>query len=150
MKTLDSGRAGGTPITQTPSQQQTTLGNFHFQQDPNNPQIWIITNDPAAAAPSSRHANHSNNQSARMPGGSESSNMMPRDYKMRSNIIVLLSNVFRNDELQRHRRTHTGEKRFACGDCGKKFTRSDHLTKHERTHTRKRMLMTQPLRVNYN
>ncbi|KAJ1345719.1 hypothetical protein KIN20_000315 [Parelaphostrongylus tenuis] len=65
-------------------------GNFHFQQDPNNPQIWIITNDPAAAAPSSRHANHSNNQSARMPGGSESSNMMPRDYKMVMDDVMLL------------------------------------------------------------
>lgn len=28
-----------------------------------------------------------------------------------------------------------GEKRFACGHCGKKFMRSDHLTKHERTHS---------------
>ena len=30
----------------------------------------------------------------------------------------------------------TGEKRFECADCGKRFMRSDHLTKHMRTHTK--------------
>uniref|UniRef100_A0A8W7PDN8 C2H2-type domain-containing protein n=1 Tax=Anopheles coluzzii TaxID=1518534 RepID=A0A8W7PDN8_ANOCL len=40
----------------------------------------------------------------------------------------------RSDELQRHRRTHTGEKRFECVECNKKFMRSDHLSKHIRTH----------------
>lgn len=40
----------------------------------------------------------------------------------------------RSDELQRHRRTHTGEKRFQCPECQKKFMRSDHLSKHIKTH----------------
>ncbi|KAF4518042.1 hypothetical protein B566_EDAN009275 [Ephemera danica] len=39
---------------------------------------------------------------------------------------------------KRHRRTHTGEKRFQCTECNKKFMRSDHLSKHIRTHTKQR------------
>jgi uncharacterized Zn-finger protein len=39
---------------------------------------------------------------------------------------------------QRHRRTHTGEKRFQCTECNKKFMRSDHLSKHIRTHSKVR------------
>ena len=40
----------------------------------------------------------------------------------------------RSDELQRHLRTHTGEKRFECKFCLKRFMRSDHLNKHLKTH----------------
>jgi len=40
----------------------------------------------------------------------------------------------RSDELQRHVRTHTGDKRFVCSLCNKRFMRSDHLAKHAKTH----------------
>jgi hypothetical protein len=54
---------------QTKSQQRITLGNLHFQQDPNDPQKWIITNDsgpigsnagpqqPAAPPPNNSQSN---------------------------------------------------------------------------------------------
>ncbi|NXT31434.1 SP7 factor, partial [Pelecanoides urinatrix] len=40
----------------------------------------------------------------------------------------------RSDELERHVRTHTREKKFTCLLCSKRFTRSDHLSKHQKTH----------------
>lgn len=40
----------------------------------------------------------------------------------------------RSDELSRHRRTHTGEKKFSCPVCLTRFMRSDHLAKHTRRH----------------
>ena len=33
----------------------------------------------------------------------------------------------RSDELSRHRRAHTGEKKFACTVCGRRFVRSGML-----------------------
>lgn len=40
----------------------------------------------------------------------------------------------RSDELSRHKRAHSGIKKFACKHCGKAFMRSDHLMKHEKRH----------------
>jgi hypothetical protein len=47
--------------------------------------------------------------------------------KGKTGLLKYLITMFPTDELQRHRRTHTGEKRFLCPECNKKFMRSDHL-----------------------
>ena len=54
----------------------------------------------------------------------------------------------RSDELSRHKRAHTGEKKFVCSTCSRAFVRSDHLLKHVKRHQKKEAKLTEkPLKA---
>lgn len=62
-------------------------GNLHFQQDPNDPQKWIITNDPTPTGSAHPVMSNPNPMSSRMSGGgADSPSMMSNEYDMNTSI----------------------------------------------------------------
>jgi len=142
-------------------QNRITLGNLHFEQDPNDPQKWIITNgtqdSPPCPAPvqttqeydmnsptTSGSANNNVSYKQKTPKRCActcpncTSNTSKVGDKQRLHICHLCEKTYgKTSHLRAHLRGHAGNKPFACdwAHCQKRFTRSDELQRHRRTHT---------------
>lgn len=90
---------------------------FVFQQAPSEAEDSLPADE----------SNSNENSSIQYP-------LVQRTTKQLSCVICNYHCVYKS-ALDRHMRTHTGEKPYACTHCGYKCTRSNHLKRHMAIHT---------------
>ncbi|VDK43811.1 unnamed protein product [Anisakis simplex] len=126
--------------TLSAGQQRITLGNLHFQQDPNDPQKWIITNESAENSASNQTGSSLTRQQDYdiSPSGSnlnQSGNVTTLSFKQKTpkRTACNCPNCQNNSNNKMMR---SGEKLrlHVCHLCEKTYGKTSHLRAHLRGH----------------